>query len=67
MEVRPIGPDQRLTSVRKNQKEIQSVLSVDMAKHVQRPSFKRMVAAGDRYTLRVVPEMGSLRWFPSTE
>jgi hypothetical protein len=64
-EIRPVCRNQRSTSVRQNQNEIQALLPDGVAENFQRPSFKRMMAARDGYTFRVFPEVGSLRWFPS--
>lgn len=57
----PVRRNERLASVRQNQNEIQALLPDGVAENFQRLSFKRMMAAGDRYTFRIVPEVGSLR------
>ena len=66
LEICPRGRNQRLASVRQNQNEIQAFLPDGVPENFKRLSCKRMMAASDRYTLRIVPEVGSLRWFPST-
>jgi hypothetical protein len=65
-EICPVRRNQRLASVRQNQNEIQAFLPDGVPENFQRLSLKGMMAASYRYTLRVVPEVGSLRWFPST-
>jgi hypothetical protein len=65
LEVRPFGGDQRLTPVRQNQNELQSVMPVRASKDRERLSVKRVMWAGDRHPLWEVPEVGSVWWFPS--
>jgi len=65
-EIGPVRRDQRLGPVRQNQNEMQVLLPFGVPEYFQRPSLKRMVPSSDRYTLRVVPKMGSLRWVPLT-
>jgi hypothetical protein len=60
-EIRPLGRDYRLTAVRQNQDETQVALHDGVPKDFQTYSFERMMLASDRDTLRIVPEMGSLR------
>jgi hypothetical protein len=66
-EICPVCRKQRLASVRQNQNEEQTFLPDGVPEYFQRLSFKRMMAASDRYTLRIVPEVGSLRRFPLTQ
>jgi hypothetical protein len=66
-EICPVCRKQQLASVWQNQNEEQTLLPEGVPEYFQRLSFKRVMAASDRYTLRIVPEVGSLRRFPSTE
>jgi hypothetical protein len=63
-EICPVRGDQRRASVRQNQNEKQAFLPDGVPENLERLSFKRMMTASDCYTPRVVPEVGSLRWFP---
>jgi hypothetical protein len=50
VEVRPIGRDQRLTSVRQNQNELQAPAHVRVPEDLQTLSFERMMRAGNGYS-----------------
>jgi hypothetical protein len=65
-EVRPLGGDQRLASVRQNENELQAATHVRVPKDLQRLSLKRMMRTGDGHSLREVLTVGSVWWFPST-
>jgi hypothetical protein len=66
LEVRPIGGDQRLTSVRQNEDELQAAGHARLAEDLQRLSLEGMMRTGDRYPFRKVLTVGSVWCFPST-
>jgi hypothetical protein len=66
LEVRPIGGDQRLTSVRQNENELQAATHVRVAEHLEGLSFEWMMWASDGHSFREVLKVGSVWWFPST-
>jgi putative NADH-flavin reductase len=67
LEVRPIGGDQRLTSVRQNEDELQAAGHARLAEYLQRLSLEGVMRAGDRHALRKVLTVGSVWCFPSIE
>ena len=65
-EVGPLGGYMRFTAIWQNDDEEQPVLLLEMTKDFEALSFKGMMTADDGDPIRIVPEVGSLRWFPST-
>jgi hypothetical protein len=65
-EVRPFGGNQRLTSVRQNEHELQAAGHASVPEDFQRLPFERMMRAGDGRSLRELLTVGSVWWFPST-
>ncbi len=63
LEVRPIGGDQRFTSVRQNENELQTAGHARLPEYLQRLSLKGVMRAGDRYPFREVLMVGSVWWF----
>src|SRR5438045_9228849 len=51
-ELCPIGRDQRLTSVRQNENELQAATQSRMTEDLQRLSLDRMMRQGGRHSLR---------------
>jgi hypothetical protein len=66
LDVRPIGRDQRLTSVRKNEHELQAIWHTGLPKDLQRLSFEWVMRTRDDDAFREVLRVGSVSWFPST-
>ena len=66
LEVRPIGRDQRLTSVRQNENELQAAAHARLPEDLQRLSFEGVMRTRDGHPFRKVLMMGSVSWFPST-
>ena len=64
--VRPFGGNQRLTSIRQNENELQAAAHVSVAEDLQRLSFERMMPADDGHSLGEVLTVGSVWRFPST-
>ena len=65
LEVCPSGRNQRLTSIRKNQKELHAAMPVGASENLQRLPLKRVMGTRDRYPFWKVPTVGSVWWFPS--
>jgi hypothetical protein len=65
LEVRPVSGNQRLTSVRQNEHELQAAGHAGMPENLQRLSLKWVMRTGDRHPLREVLMLGSVWWFPS--
>ena len=63
MEVRPFRRDQRFTSVRQNENELQAAGHARVPQDFQRLPMKRMIWTGDGYLFRKVVMMGSVWWF----
>jgi hypothetical protein len=66
VEVGPLRRDQRLTSVRQNENELQAAAHARVPQDLQGLSFEGMMQARDDHPLREVLTVGSLWWFPST-
>jgi len=66
LEIRPFGGDQRLTSVRQNDNELQAVAHVRVTEDLQRLSFEGVMRASDGHPFWKVPMMGSVWQVPST-
>jgi len=64
-DVRPVGRDQRLTSVWQNDQKVQAARHSCLPKYFERLSFKCVMRAGNRHPLRKVLMVGSVWWFPS--
>jgi hypothetical protein len=65
-----IGPlrwNVRFAAIRQDDDKEQLTVFIQMPKDLERLPFKRMMAARDGDPIRIVPEVGSLRWFPSTK
>jgi len=67
VEVSPVGGDQRLTSVRQNEHELQAAAHARVSQQLQGLSLEGVMRAGDGHSLREVPMAGSVWWFPSIE
>ena len=67
LEVRPIGGDQRLASVRQNEDELQAAGHARLAEDLQRLSLEGVMRAGDGHALWKVLTVGSVWCFPWTE
>jgi hypothetical protein len=65
-EVRPFGGNQRLTSVRQNEHELQAAGHASVPEDFQRLPFERMMRTGNGRSLRELLTVGSVWWFPST-
>jgi hypothetical protein len=57
----------RFAAVWQEDDEEQSAVFVQLPKDSQRLPFEWMLLASDRDTIRMVPDVGSLWWFPSTK
>ena len=66
-EVGPLGWNVRFTAIRQNDDEEQLTVFIQMPKDLERLSFERMMAARDGDPVWIVPDVGSLRWFPSIQ
>ena len=66
VEVRPFRRDERLTSVRQNENELQAAAHARVAEHLQSPSLERVMQACDGHPFRKVLMVGSVWWLPST-
>ena len=66
LDVRPIGRDQRLTSVRQNENELQAAAHARVPEHLQRLPLERVMQTRDGYPFRKVLMVGSVWRFPST-
>jgi hypothetical protein len=64
--VSPVCRDQRLTSVWKNDHELQTVRHACLPEYFERLSFKRVMRTGNGHSLRKALMMGSVWWFPLT-
>jgi hypothetical protein len=67
VKVRPIGGDQRFTSVRQNENELQAAGHARVPEDFQTLSFEGMMRARDRHPPWKVLKMGSVGRFPSIE
>src|SRR6266853_4351639 len=67
LEVCPVSGNQRLTSVRKNEHELQATGHAGMPENLQRLSFKWVMRTGDGHPFREVLMVGIVWWFPSTK
>jgi hypothetical protein len=65
-EVRPLGRDQRLTSVRQNENELQAAAHARLTEHLKRLSLEGVMWASDDHPFREVPMVGSVWWCPLT-
>jgi len=65
-EVGPVGGNQRLTSVRQKEHELQTAGHVGLPEDLQRLSFEGVMGTGDGHPFREVLMMGSVSWCPST-
>jgi hypothetical protein len=65
-EVRPFRGDQRLASVWQDENELQAAAHVRVPQDLQGLSFEGVMRAGDDHSLREVPTVGSVWWFPLT-
>ena len=65
-EVGPLCRDVRFTAIRQNDDEQQAALFIQMPKDLKRLSFERVMLASYCDPVWKVPDVGSLRWFPST-
>jgi hypothetical protein len=66
LEVRPVGGDQRFTSVRQNEDELQAARHARLAENLKRLSLEGVMRAGDGHALWKVLTVGSVWCFPST-
>ena len=66
LEVRPVGGDQRLASVRQNENELQAAGHAGLAEDLQRLSVEWVMRTRDGHAFGEVLMMGSVSWFPST-
>jgi hypothetical protein len=64
-EVRPLGGNQRLASVRQNENELQAATHAGVPKDLQRLSLEGVMRARNGHALRDVLTVGSVWWFPS--
>ena len=60
VEVRPVGGDQRLTSVRQNQHELQAARHAGLAKDLQRLSLEWVMRTRNCHAFGEVPMVGSV-------
>jgi hypothetical protein len=60
LEVCPVSRNQRLTSVGKNEYELQAAGHACMPENLQRLSFERVMRAGDGHPFREVLMVGSM-------
>jgi len=67
VEVCPLGRDQRLTSIRQNENELQAAAHARVPEDLQRLSFERVMPARDGHSFREVLMVGSVWWFPLTK
>jgi len=65
-EVGPLGWNVRFTAIRQDDDEEQLAVFIQMPKDLERLSFEGMMSACNRDPVWIVPDVGSLRWFPST-
>jgi hypothetical protein len=65
--VRPLHGDMRFTAIRENDNKEQLAMLVQVPKELKRLAFERMVPSGYGDPAWIVPDVGSLRWFPSTK
>ena len=63
--VGPRSGDMRLTAIWQNGEKKQLAVFVQVMKALKRLAFERMVPSCDGNPVWIVPEMGSLWWFPS--
>jgi hypothetical protein len=66
-EVRPLRRDQRLTSVRQNENELQAAAHARLPEHLQRLPLERVMQTRDGYPFRKVLMVGSVWRFPLTK
>jgi hypothetical protein len=66
MEIGPVGRDQRLTSVRQNEHELQARGHAGLPQDLERLSMEWMMRPCDGDAFGKVLTMGSLWWCPST-
>jgi hypothetical protein len=67
LEICPIGGDQRLTSVRQNENELQAAGHAGLPKDLQRPSLEWVMRTRDGHAFWKVLMVGSVWRFPSIE
>jgi hypothetical protein len=60
VEVRPFRGDERLTSVRQNQDELQAAAHARVSEHLQSPSVEWVMRTGDGHPFRKVLRVGSV-------
>jgi hypothetical protein len=65
LEVCPVSGDQRLTSVRQNEHELQAAGHAGLPEDLQRLSLKWVMRTGDSHSFRKVLMVGSVWRFPS--
>jgi len=63
--IRPRCGDHGLASIRQDQHELQPAVPVSALHDLKRFAFERMMRTGDRHTIRIVPDVGSVWLFPS--
>jgi hypothetical protein len=66
LEVCPVSGDQRLTSVGKDEHELQAAGHAGMPENLQRLPLKWMVGTGDGHPFWEVLMVGSVWWCPLT-